>query len=141
LFVQRKDGSLRVVFDYHLLNALTVRDRYPLPRIYSLLDSMHGRSVFSTLDLQPGYHQILIHPDDMPKTAFVTPIGQYQFKVLCFGLTHAPAAFQRVVNSIFEPYLFDWVVDLDDICIMSRSPEEHARHLQLAFQPLRKHSF
>jgi hypothetical protein len=110
LFVQKKDGSLRAVFDYLRLNALTVRDRYPLPRSDTLLDSMHGRTVFSTLDLQSGYHQILIHPDEVPKTAFVTPIGQYQFKVLCFGLTNAPATFQRVMNSIFEPYLYDWVV-------------------------------
>jgi hypothetical protein len=103
---------------------------------------MHGRSVFSTLDLQSGYHQILIHPDDVPKAAFVSTIGQYQFKVLCFGLTNAPATFQRVMNSIFELYLFDWVVVyLDDICIMSRSLEEHAHHVQLAFQLLRKHSF
>jgi hypothetical protein len=97
------EDSLRVVVDYRMLNTITKRDRFPLPRIEELFDAMHGCSVFSTMDLQSGYHQILIHPDDIQNTAFVTPVGQFQFKVFCFGLTNAPATFQRVVNSIFEP--------------------------------------
>jgi hypothetical protein len=142
LFVQKKDGSLRAVFDYRMLNAITARDRYPLRRIESLLDSMHGRSVFSTLGLQSGYHQILIDPDDVPKTAFLTLLRQFQFKVLCFGLTNAPATFQRVINFIFEQHLYDWVVvHLDDLCVMSRSIEEHARHPDLALTILGENSF
>jgi hypothetical protein len=142
LFVQKKDGTLRAVFDYRGLNKITARDRYPLPRIDSLFDAMYGCSVFSSLDLQSGYHQILIHPDDIPKTAFVTPLGQYQFKVLCFGLTNAPATFQRIMNRIFESQLYkSVVVYLDDVCVMSRSLEEHAVHLDETLSVLRDNQF
>jgi len=94
LFVQKKDGSLRMCVDYRALNKITVRDRYPLPRIDDLLDKLHGCTVFSSLDLQSGYHQIRISDEDVPKTAMITPFGQFQFKVLCFGLTNAPQHFR-----------------------------------------------
>ncbi|KAJ9507581.1 hypothetical protein QJQ45_019232 [Haematococcus lacustris] len=96
LFVQKKSGELRMCIDYRQLNKITLRDQYPLPRIDDLFDKLSGCKVFSSLDLQAGYHQIRITPEDVPKTAFRTPEGHFQFKVLCFGLTNAPATFQRL---------------------------------------------
>ena len=140
LFVQKKDGSLRMCIDYRALNKVTVRDRYPLPRIDDLLDKLHGCSVFSSLDLQSGYHQIRITDEDKPKTAMITPLGQFQFKVLCFGLTNAPATFQRVMNRVFQEHIGKFVlVYLDDILVMSRSPQEHAKHLRIVLGLLRQH--
>ncbi len=140
LFVQKKDGTLRMCIDYRALNKITVKDRYPLPNIQDLIDQLHGKCVFSSLDLQSGYHQIRIADEDVPKTAFLTPMGQYQFKVLCFGLTNAPATFQRVMNSIFAPYIGKFVlVYLDDVLIMSATPEEHLQHLHIVLETLRKH--
>jgi len=140
LFVQKKDGSLRMCIDYRALNKLTVRDRYPLPRIDDLLDKLHGCTVFSSLDLQSGYHQIRIRDEDKPKTAIVTPLGQFQFRVLCFGLTNAPATFQRVMNNVFREHIGKSVlVYLDDILVMSRSAEEHAAHLRIVLELLLKH--
>jgi hypothetical protein len=154
LFVKKKDGTLRMCIDYRALNAQTVRDRYPLPNIQDLIDKLYGCTVFSSLDLQSGYHQIRIADEDVPKTAFVTPFGQFQFKVLCFGLTNAPATFQRVMNQIFGKYLVTSngssgtgstgrtgfvLVFIDDILVCSRSAEEHLEHLRLVFEVLRKH--
>ncbi|KAJ9517295.1 hypothetical protein QJQ45_009191 [Haematococcus lacustris] len=134
LFVQKKDGSLRMCIDYRALNKLTVRDRYPLPRIDELFDKLAGKKVFSSLDLQAGYHQIRITEEDVPKTAFLTPVGQFQFKVLCFGLTNAPATFQRVMNTVFKPLINKSVlVYIDDTLVMSNTPEEHLVHLREAF--------
>ena len=139
LFVQKKDGSLRMCVDYRALNKITVRDRYPLPRIDELLDRLHGCKVFSSLDLQSGYHQIRIADADKEKTAMVTSAGQFQFKVLCFGLTNAPATFQRVMNKIFQPYIGKFVlVYLDDILVMSRSAAEHEHHLRTVLHILRE---
>jgi len=139
LFVQKKDGTLRMCVDYRALNKITVRDRYPLPRIDDLLDKLHGCTVFSSLDLQSGYHQIRISDEDKPKTAMVTPFGQFQFKVLCFGLTNAPATFQRVMNKIFKDQIGKFVlVYLDDILVMSRTPEEHEQHLRIVLEVLRQ---
>jgi hypothetical protein len=122
LFVQKKDGTLRMCIDFRALNKITVRDRYPLPRIDDLFDKLQGCSVFSSLDLQSGYYQIRITPEDRPKTAFHSPMGLFQYNVLCMGLTNAPATFQRVMNSIFAPYIGKFVlVYLDDILIMSKS--------------------
>lgn len=140
LFVQKKDGTLRMCVDYRQLNKQTIKDRYPLPRIDDLLDQLGKCTVFSSLDLQSGYHQIKITEEDVPKTAFTTPFGHYQYKVLCFGLTNAPATFQRVMNRIFAPYLGKFVlVYLDDILVMSRTPEEHVEHLRVVLETLRKH--
>jgi hypothetical protein len=154
LFVKKKDGTLRMCIDYRALNAQTVRDRYPLPNIQDLIDKLYGCTVFSSLDLQSGYHQIRIAEEDVPKTAFITPFGQFQFKVLCFGLTNAPATFQRVMNQIFGKYLITAngtgrtgstgrtgfvLVFIDDILVCSRSPDEHLEHLRLVFEVLRKH--
>ncbi|KAJ9532014.1 hypothetical protein QJQ45_003723 [Haematococcus lacustris] len=139
LFVQKRDGTLRMCIDFRTLNKLTVRDRYPLPRIDDLFDRVQGKTVFSSLDLQSGYHQIRITPEDVPKTAFVTPGGQFQYKVLCFGLTNAPATFQHVMNRIFEKQLLAGtvLVYLDDILVMSRSPAEHVQHLREVLQVMK----
>lgn len=140
LFVTKKDGSLRMCIDYRQLNKLTLRDRYPLPRIDDLLDQLSKATVFSSLDLQSGYHQIRINDADVEKTAFLTPHGQFQFRVLCFGLTNAPATFQRVMNKIFAPFLGKFVlVYLDDILVYSRTHEEHLTHLRQVLSLLAKH--
>jgi hypothetical protein len=139
LYVQKKNGSLRMCIDYRALNKITVRDRYPLPGIDDLLDKLHGCTTFSSLDLQSGYHQIRIRDEDKPKTAMMTPMGQFQFKVLCFGLTNAPATFQRAMNKIFSKHIGKFVlVYLDDILVMSRTPEEHEQHLRIVLQILRE---
>ncbi|KAJ9512180.1 hypothetical protein QJQ45_012663 [Haematococcus lacustris] len=140
LFVEKKDGSLRMCIDYRALNKLTVKDRYPLPRIDDLFDRLAGKKVFSSLDLQSGYHQIRITEADRPKTAFLTPMGQFQFKVLCFGLTNAPATFQRVMNNVFRPLINKSVlVYIDDILVMSNTAEEHVRHLKEVLELMRQH--
>ena len=138
LFVQKKDGSLRMCIDYRALNALTVRNRYPLPNIADLLDKFSGAQVFSSLDLASGYHQIRISGEDVPKTAFTTPFGHYEFKVLSFGLTNAPATFQAVMNRMFGHLHEFCVVYLDDILIFSKTPEEHEKHLETVLQILER---
>lgn len=139
LFVKKKDGGLRMVIDYRALNKLTIKNRYPLPRIDDLFDQLAGSYVFSSLDLAQGYHQIRISEEDVPKTAFRVPFGHYQFKVLSFGLTNAPATFQGVMNKIFERYLGKFVlVYLDDILVFSKNQEEHLEHLRKVFDILRK---
>ena len=138
LFVQKKDGSLRMCIDYRALNAITSRNRYPLPNIADLLDRFTGATVFSSLDLASGYHQIRISEDDVPKTAFTTPFGHYEFKVLSFGLTNAPATFQAVMNRMFGHLHEFCVVYLDDILIFSKTPEEHEKHLDTVLQILER---
>lgn len=136
LFVNKPDGSLRMCIDYRLLNAQTVKQRYPLPRIDQLIDQLHGARYMSSLDLQQGYYQIKIAPEDVPKTAFITPFGQYQFKVLSMGLCNAPSTFQALMNSIFGSMKGFCSVYLDDVIIFSKTREEHEAHLERVFQAL-----
>jgi hypothetical protein len=139
-FVKKKEGTQRAVFDYRALNALTVKNRYPLPRIDDLLDQLCGAKFFSKLDLQSGYHQIRVKPDDVPKTAFRTKYGHYEWLVMPFGLTNAPATFQALMNAVLRPYLDKFVVVyLDDILVYSATEEEHKQHLALVLQTLREH--
>lgn len=139
IFVKKKDGSLRMCIDYRALNKVTVKNRYPMPRIDDVLDKLHGAKVFTSLDLQSGYHQIRIAESDEFKTAFRTPLGHFQFRVLPFGLTNAPATFQTLMNDLFRPYLNKFVqVYLDDILIYSQNEEEHERHLEIVLDILRK---
>ena len=140
IFVQKKDGSLRMCVDYRRVNALTRKSKYPLPRIDELIDQLHGARYFTSMDLQAGYYQIRIAPADVEKTAFRTPYGLYQFRVLPFGLTNAPATFQRAMNDIFRDYIGVFVlIYLDDILIYSKTEEEHENHLRLVLQRLREH--
>ena len=140
LFVKKKDGTNRLVQDYRPINQATIQNKYPLPRINDLYDQLAGSSVFSKLDLRLGYHQIRVRKEDIPKTAFVTRYGSYEYTVMSFGLTNAPATFSRLMNYIFMEYLDKFVVVyLDDILVYSKNEEEHAEHLRLVLEKLREH--
>jgi hypothetical protein len=139
LFVRKKEGDLRMCVDYRMLNDITIKDRYALPRIDELFDQLSGAKVFSKIDLRSGYHQIRIDEEDTDKTAFRTRYGHYEFTVMPFGLTNAPAVFMRLMNDVFRPLLDKCVVVfLDDILVFSRNHEEHEQHLRQVFDLLRK---
>jgi hypothetical protein len=131
---------MRMCVDYRPLNAVTIKNKYPLPRIDVLFDQLVGAKVFSNIDLQSGYHQIKIRASDIPKTAFSTQYGLYEFLVMSFGLTNAPAYFMYLMNSVFMNELDKFVVVfIDDILIYSKSKAEHTKHLRIVLQRLRDH--
>ena len=139
LFVPKKSGELRLCVDYHGLNAITIKNRYPLPLISELLDRLNGSVIFSKIDLRNAYHQIRIREGDEWKTAFRTRYGHFEYLIVPFGLTNAPATFQAYINNALRGLVDDFcVVYLDDILIFSKSKEEHYEHLELVIERLRQ---
>ncbi|GKD59511.1 putative reverse transcriptase domain-containing protein [Tanacetum coccineum] len=134
-----RDGSFRMCIDYRELNKLTVNNRYPLPRIDDLFDQLQGSSTSSKIDLRSGYHQLRVRDGDIPKTAFRTRYGHYEFQVMPFGLTNAPAVFMDLMNHVCNLYLDKFmIVFIDDILICSRNKEEHEDHLRIILELLKK---
>ncbi|GJW23612.1 putative reverse transcriptase domain-containing protein, partial [Tanacetum coccineum] len=139
LFVKKKDGSFRMCINYRELNKLTIKNRYPLPRIDDLFDQLQGSSVYSKIDLRSGYHQLRVRGEDILKIAFRIRYGHYEFQVMPFGLTNASAVFMDLMNRVCKPYLDKFViVFIDDILIYSRNKEEHANHLRIILELLKK---
>ncbi|GJX23076.1 putative reverse transcriptase domain-containing protein [Tanacetum coccineum] len=139
LFVKKKDGSFQMCIDYQELSKLTVKNRYPLPRIDDLFDQLQGSSVYSKIDLRSGYHQLRVREEDFPKTAFRTRYGHYEFQVMPFGLTNAPTIFIDFMNRVCKPYLDKFViVFIDDIIIYSKNKKEHEEHLKEILGLLKK---
>jgi hypothetical protein len=140
IFVKKKDQSLWMCVDYRPLNAVTVKNKYPLPRIDILFDQLSKVKVFSKIDLRSGYHQIKIRPKDSPKTAFSTRYSLYEYLVMSFDLTNAPAHFMYLMNLVFMPKLDKFVVIfIDDILIYSENEEDHAKHLRIVLKRLCEH--
>ncbi|GJS83798.1 putative reverse transcriptase domain-containing protein [Tanacetum coccineum] len=140
-FVCQKEGcdQLRMCIDYRELNKLTVKNRYPLPRIDDLFDQLQGSSVYSKIDLRSGYHQLQVREEDIPKMAFRTRYGHYEFQVMPFGLTNAPAVFMDLMNRVCKPFLDKFViVFIDDILIYSKNKKEHEEHLKAVLELLKK---
>ncbi|GJR29634.1 putative reverse transcriptase domain-containing protein [Tanacetum coccineum] len=135
LFVKKKNGSFRMCIDYRELNKLTVKNRYPLLRIDDLFDQLQGSSVYSKIDLRFGYHQFRVRDEDIPKTAFRTRYGHYEFQMMPFRLSNAPAVFMELMNRVCRPYLDKFViVFIDDVLIYSKTKEEHDAYLRLILE-------
>jgi hypothetical protein len=126
LFVEKKDGTQQMCIDYRSFNEVTIKNKYPLPRIEDLFDQIKGAGVFSKIDLRSRYHQLRIRESDIPKTAFHTRYGLYKYTVMSFGLTNAPAYFMYLMNKVFIEYLDKFViVFIDNILIFSKMEKEH----------------
>ncbi|KAJ4973762.1 hypothetical protein NE237_006936 [Protea cynaroides] len=137
LLVKKKDESVRLCIDYRELNKVTIKNRYPLPRIDDLFDQLQGAKVFSKIDLRSGYHQLKIKAGDIPKTAFRTRYGHYEFLVMSFGLTNALASFMELMNRVFHDMLDTSVIVFIDDILVSKDMETHTTHLRAALQRLR----
>lgn len=138
LFVKKKDGSMRMCIDYRELNHLTIKNKYPLPRIEDLFDQLRGAAVFSKIDLRSGYHQLKIKASDIPKTTFRTRYGHYEFTVMPFGLTNAPAVFMDLMNRVFHQHLDQFfIVFIGDILVYSKYKKQHEEQLRIVLETLR----
>jgi hypothetical protein len=132
LFVKKKDGTLRLCIDYRQLKKMTIKNKYPLPRINDMFDQVGGAKIFSKLDLRFGYHQVRIKDEDIRKTTFRTRYGHYKFVVIPFGLTNMLAKFMYLMNSIFSQYLDKFLLlFIDNILVYSKTEEEHEEHLRI----------
>ena len=140
MFAKKKDNTLRLCIDYRQLNRVMVKNRYPLLRIDDLFDQLRRVRVYSKIDLRTGYHQLRVRETDIPKTAFRTRYGHFEFTMMPFGLTNEPAAFIDLMHRVFQPYFDQFVVVfVDDILIYSQSEMEHEDHLRIVLQLLRDH--
>ncbi|OWB70298.1 hypothetical protein B5S30_g5810 [[Candida] boidinii] len=140
LFVKKKDGTLRLCIDYRALNNITIKNKFPIPRIDEALDKLGGAKVFSKMDLRSGFYQIRVTDEDVPKTAFSTDRAHYEFTVMPFGLTNAPATFQTMMNTVLGGFIDKFVlVYIDDILIYSKTAEEHEKHIKMVLSKLREH--
>jgi hypothetical protein len=140
IFVPKKDGTQRLCVDYRALNEVTVKNKYPLPRIDDLFDQLCGACVFSKIDLRSGYHQLKMWECDISRTAFALRYGLYEYTVMSFGLINAPTYFMYLMNKVFMEYLDKFfMVFIDDILVYLRSEEEHEEHLHLALQKVWEH--
>jgi hypothetical protein len=140
LFVDKRDGTIRLCVDYRKLNEVTIKNKYPLPKIEDLFDQLNGAKVFSKIDLRTRYHQLKVRESDIPKTAFTTRYGLFEYIVMSFGLTNAPAYFLNLMNKVFMKFFDKFiVVFIDDILVYSKTEEEHTEHLRLVFGTLREH--
>jgi hypothetical protein len=138
LFMEKKDETQQMCIDYRSLNEVTIKNKYPLPRIEDLFDQMKGAGVFLKIDLRFGYHQLKIWESDIPKTAFHTRHGLYEYTVMFFRLTNAPAYLMYLMNKVFIEYLDKFVVVfIDDILIFSKTEEEYEKHLRLVLEKLK----
>ena len=139
LFVKKKDGTLRMCINYRQINKVTVKNKYPLPRIEDLFYQLKGVGIFLKIDLRSGYYQLWVKYEDFLKTTFRTQYGQYEFLVMPFGLTNALATLIDLINRVFHPYLDHFVVlFIDDILVYSKDAQEHEQHLKIVLQILRK---
>jgi hypothetical protein len=139
-FMKKKYGTLILCIDFRQLNKVTVKNKYPLPKIDDLFDKLKDAKIFSKIDLRSGYHQIKIKEEDIRKTTFRTRYGHYDFTVVSFGLSNAPVVFMCLMNGVFQEYLDKFViVVLDDILVYSKLEEDHENHLRMVLQVLREH--
>jgi hypothetical protein len=139
LFVKKNDGILRMCIDYRGLNDVTVKNKYPLPMMDELFDQLQGARCYSKLDLRQRYYQVQVKEEDIPKTTFNTRYGHFEIMVIPFGVTNIPATFIDLMHRVFQPYLDQFVVIfIDDILVYSRDAQDHAEHLRLVLEKLRK---
>ena len=138
MFVRKKDLTLRICFNYRQLYEVTIKNKYPLPQIDNLFDQLQGANYFSMIDLRSRYHQLRVRGKDIPKIAFQTRYGHYEFIVMSFDLTNAPTTFMDLMNRVLRSFLDSFVIVLiDDILVYSKNEGEHIEQLRVAFQVLK----